>query len=95
MCITAVYKPVGSSCSDEYYYGDFNDDKIVDSIDFALLRMELLGITHTNSNNEDATFQKRVDVNGDSKINSVDFAYLKKKLLGKISEFPLGIKFKD
>lgn len=94
MSITAVYKPVGSSCSDEYYYGDFNDDKIVDSIDFALLRMELLGITHTNPNNEDATFQKRVDVNGDNKINSVDFAYLKKKLLGKISEFPLGIKFK-
>ncbi len=94
MSITAVYKPIGSPYVEEYYYGDFNDDKTVDAIDFALLRMKLLGITHTYRDNEDATFQKRVDVNGDTNINSVDFAYLRKFLLGKISEFPVGSKFK-
>lgn len=91
--ITAVYKPVGSFCVEEYYYGDFNDDKKVDAIDFALLRKELLEITITDPDGEDTTFQKRVDVNGDNDINSVDFAYLKKFLLGKINEFPVGTKF--
>ena len=94
MSINAVYKEIGSPCIEEYYYGDFNDDKLVDSIDFALLRKVLLGITHTDSYKEDATFQKRVDVNGDDKINSIDFAYLQKFLLGKISEFPLGLNYK-
>lgn len=56
--------------------GDLNDDGKINSIDFALLRCELLGIPHAGINKAAA------DLNGDGKINSIDFANLRKHLLG-------------
>lgn len=59
----------------EYLAGDINNDKNVNSIDFALLRKYLLGKTYeVNLNN--------ADINKDEKVNSLDFAILRKILLG-------------
>lgn len=61
--------------------GDINDDGNVNSVDFALLRMLLLGkITMTS----DSFFEYRTDINGDRQIDSIDFAILRKYLLGII-----------
>ncbi len=57
-------------------YGDLNEDGKINSIDFALLRCELLGIAHAEIN------MAAADVNADGKINSIDFAVLRKYLLG-------------
>lgn len=59
----------------EYLAGDVNDDKKVNSIDFALLRSYLLGKTYDiNMNN--------ADINKDGNVNALDFALLRRSLLG-------------
>lgn len=62
-------------------YGDINDDGAVDTIDFALLKQYLLGITVQI--NEDMA-----DLNGDKSITAMDLAVFKKYLLGQITELP-------
>lgn len=57
------------------YLGDINNDKKVNSIDFALLRKYLLGKT-------DAVNLNNADINKDGEVNSLDFALLRKILLG-------------
>ncbi|OPZ87838.1 MAG: Endo-1,4-beta-xylanase Z precursor [Firmicutes bacterium ADurb.Bin419] len=62
--------------------GDLNDDGNVNSIDFGLLKLHLLGITPLSGNN-----LSNADVNSDGKTNSIDFASIKQYLLGIIKAF--------
>lgn len=65
--------------------GDLNGDISVNSIDFAYLRMYLLGnIKDFPSSNA----AKAADVSGDGSINSIDFGYFRMYLLGHIKVFP-------
>lgn len=64
-------------------YGDLNNDKQVDSIDFALLKKYLL------NNEQEGIELKNADVNKDGEINAIDFANLKLYLLGTI-KLPVG-----
>ncbi len=58
--------------------GDINNDTVVDSVDFALLKSYLLGKTTTLPNLEAA------DTNGDGTVDAMDFAVLKQYLLGLV-----------
>ncbi len=62
--------------------GDLNDDRNVNSIDFALLRLHLLGEAPLAGKN-----LSNADVNGDGSVNSIDFAFMRQYLLGIISSF--------
>lgn len=62
--------------------GDLNDDGKVNSIDFALLRLHLLGEAPLSGK-----ALGNADVNGDGNVNSIDFAYVRQYLLGIISSF--------
>lgn len=64
-------------------YGDYNKDKNVDALDFALLKKHLLEQTSTES-------MAYMDLNTDTKIDVLDFAVLKKYLLGIITTLPDG-----
>lgn len=70
---------------DDVIVGDVNGDKEVNSLDFALYRMYLVGKVK-NFPNEKAT--KAADINGDGDRNSLDFGLLRMYLIGKIKEFP-------
>ena len=59
-------------------YGDVNDDGSVNSIDFAYLKMYLLGMTKSLPN------EVAADLDGNGVINSIDYAYMKQLLLGMI-----------
>jgi endoglucanase len=66
-------------------YGDIDENNIINSLDFALLRQYLLGmITSFPGNNGN----KNADVNGDGSINSIDFGFMRQYLLGYIDKFP-------
>lgn len=63
----------------EYIFGDLNGDKLVNSIDFALMRNYLLGFSI------EFTYDKGIkaaDVNQSGKVDSIDFALLRSFLLG-------------
>ncbi len=60
--------------------GDINGDGNVNSIDFALLKLHLLGSTPITGDG-----LSRADVNGDGNVNSIDFGLIKQYLLGMIS----------
>lgn len=60
--------------------GDLNSDGNVNSIDFAMLRLHLLGDTQLSGNG-----LKNADVNKDGNVNSIDFAMLRQYLLGMVS----------
>lgn len=62
--------------------GDLNGDGKVNSIDFASLRLHLLGTTPLTGAN-----LSNADVNGDGNVNSIDFALMRQYLLGMISDF--------
>lgn len=72
-------EPVVSS----YLLGDLNSSGRVDSIDFAIMRMHLLGLSKL----DEETYYNRADVNGDKIVNSIDFALMRMYLLGKIKSF--------
>lgn len=78
MNIKAVYK----EALNEVLVGDINDDKSINSIDFAVLRGYLLGIIK-----ELPVSDENADLNGDGSVNSIDFALLRGYLLGFIKEF--------
>lgn len=62
--------------------GDLNDDGNVNSIDFALLKLHLLGTTPLTGDN-----LLNADVNMDGNANAIDFALIRQYLLGMISSF--------
>lgn len=68
-----------------FVYGDLDGNGYVDSIDFALLRKYILGMTQGF---EYEYSVKAADVNTDNNINSVDFALMRKYLLKFITTFP-------
>lgn len=63
-------------------HGDINSDGSVNSIDFGLYRLYLLGSYEI----KDITV---ADLSGDGSANSIDFGLLRKYLLGFISVFPV------
>ncbi|WP_010247521.1 dockerin type I repeat-containing protein [Acetivibrio cellulolyticus] len=71
--------------SAEVVYGDVNGSGKVDSIDFALMRSSLLGISSGFPVSNGMTI---ADVNADGSFNSIDFALMRSFLLGIITKFP-------
>jgi aryl-phospho-beta-D-glucosidase BglC (GH1 family) len=59
--------------------GDINGDSNFNSLDFASLRMWLLGI----STPEYGSWEKAADMDGNGVVNAIDFALMRKKLLGQ------------
>lgn len=75
--------PTNSSTPD-FIYGDVNGDSRVNSIDFAYLRLYLLG----KAGKEDID-TRAADVDDNGKVNSIDFAYIRQYLLRIIRELPV------
>ncbi|WP_010246327.1 dockerin type I repeat-containing protein [Acetivibrio cellulolyticus] len=67
--------------------GDINYDGLVNSIDFAHIRMYLLGMSNSLLSEENVSI---ADLNMDKEINSIDLGIMRGFLLGKISGFPKG-----
>ncbi len=67
-------------------YGDVNGDKVVDAIDFALLKQYLIKQISTFPSTDG---MKLADVNGDNSVDAIDFALIKKYLLGSITKLPV------
>ncbi len=63
--------------------GDLNDDNKINSLDFGVLKLHLLGVSRLTGKN-----LSNGDVNGDGNVNSIDFGLMKQYLLGMISSFP-------
>ncbi|HOQ01420.1 MAG TPA: glycosyl hydrolase [Acetivibrio clariflavus] len=79
--------PTPTPDKEDVIYGDLNGDKNIDSIDYAYLKMYLLGMTKEFPADNG---MKAADLNGDGSINSIDYAYLKSYLLGIIKVFPVN-----
>jgi endoglucanase len=62
--------------------GDANGDKTFNSIDFATVRLHLLGVSKLTGEN-----LRAADVNGDGQVNSIDFALMRQYILGIITSF--------
>lgn len=62
----------------EILYGDVTGDGSVDSIDFASMRLYLLGI---RKDMPAANWEEAGDLNGDGEVDSIDFAKLRRHLL--------------
>ncbi len=69
--------------SQPYILGDIDGNGSVNSIDFALLRKHILGISEVSG-----VQAKAADVNSDGSINSIDFALMRQYILGIITKFP-------
>lgn len=78
---------VNSGYTAEFKYGDLNGNEAIESIDFAILRTHLLGMTTLSG---DAL--RAADLNGDDSVNSIDFALLRQYLLGVIQSFPVSLQ---
>ncbi len=65
--------------------GDVNGDGEVNSVDYAHIRMYLLGISDDFPGTDGLW---AADVNGDNEINSIDFGFMRSFLLGKIDKLP-------
>ncbi|AEV68433.1 glycosyl hydrolase [Acetivibrio clariflavus] len=79
--------PAPTPINEDVIYGDLNGDKNIDSIDYAYLKMYLLGMIKEFPSDNGL---KAADLNGDGSINSIDYAYLKSYLLGIIKVFPVN-----
>ncbi|MHB8065683.1 MAG: glycoside hydrolase family 9 protein [Ruminiclostridium sp.] len=66
----------------QFTYGDINDDRSIDAIDFALLKKILIEGTSQNVNLSAA------DVNADGDVNAIDYAILKSYLMKIIDSLP-------
>lgn len=65
--------------------GDLNGDGSIDSTDYALLKMYLLGTIEDFPVEDDII---AADLNSDGEINALDFAVFKQYLLGIVTELP-------
>ena len=63
-------------------YGDFNDDRNVDALDFMKLKQYLM--------DQNTTYYYYMDLNGDSALDAMDFAILKQYLLGIVKTLPIN-----
>ncbi len=63
-------------------YGDINNDATIDTLDFAVLKMYLLGQTVAIKN-------EAADLDSDKEITILDMAILKKYLLGLVTTLPV------
>ena len=69
-------------------FGDLNSDNNVDSLDYAKMKMILLGTTVPSTVN-----LKAADLNGDEDVNSLDLAIMGKFITGEIRTFPVKTKY--
>ncbi len=69
-------------------FGDLNSDNKVDSLDYAKMKIVLLGTTDPGTVN-----MKAADLNGDGDVNSLDLVLLKKLITGEIRTFPVESKY--
>ncbi len=69
-------------------FGDLNSDNKVDSLDYAEMKIMLLGTTDPDTVN-----MKAADLNGDGDANSLDLALMKKLLIGDIRTFPVETRY--
>ena len=65
--------------------GDVDGSGTINSVDFAYMRMHLLGKIKDFEPDDDLWVS---DVNGDGTFNSIDFGFMRQFLLGKIEKFP-------
>jgi len=77
--------PTNTPTPANFIYGDLNGDKAFNSIDFALMRSFLLGIS---INLQSSDWEKAGDLNMDGNINSIDFGLMRMYLLGIIKTLP-------
>lgn len=76
----------GSDTPSNIVYGDVNGDGNFNAIDFANVRMYLLGLSDGFTYSEG---KKAADVNGDGNVDAIDFALMRSKLLGLLDKFPV------
>ena len=76
------YPEEGGTIPSDETLGDLNNDGVVNSLDFGILRKHLLGITPL-----EGTALLNADVNKDGNANSIDFALIRLYILGIISSF--------
>lgn len=69
---------------EDILYGDVNGDNSINSLDFAMLRMYLVG-----RRSDFPMSNKYADLDGDGNVNSLDLALMRKYLLGYIKKFPV------
>ncbi len=69
-----------------YKFGDANGDGKMNSLDYAQVRLLLLGY---KSGLLSEIGKYAADVDGNSKVNSLDYAFMRKYLLGQIDKFPV------
>lgn len=78
---------VGSTGSSQEIYGDVNGDRVVDALDFALVKQYLTGQISTFPSQDGI---RLADVNRDNSVDALDLAILKKYLLGEIITLPVN-----
>ncbi len=69
-------------------FGDLNNDNRVDSIDYAKMKMVLLGTIAPDTVN-----MKAADLNGDEDVNSLDLSIMGKFMTGEIRTFPVKTNY--
>lgn len=82
MALTLLLSIFSFSAQAAQLYGDVDSSGAVDSLDFAAMKMHLLGTKYI-------TNTVVADVDGDGSITALDIALLKKFLLGQIDKFPV------
>lgn len=83
---TPTVKVTPTPTASKVVYGDANGDGNFNALDFAAVRMYLLGLSDGPTYSE---WKTAADVNGDRNVNALDFAFMRSRLLGLISKFPI------
>ncbi len=87
--VCAETPSIGDGVTRSYtLFGDINSDNSVDSLDYARIKMILLGTTDSSTVN-----MKAADLNGDGDVNSLDLAIMGKFITGEIITFPVKSKY--